>query len=334
MTDIRFHKTRINPTLPVLALLILALLVLPRAAARKPPASVPAPSEADRLILYTSMQEEVFAPLVREFENRTGLWVSVQTGDSLSELRRIASGEKAGWDVILTTAAALESCHELFSDAARPSESEVSSSFSQTVFPYSFSNLVIIYNTKLVRLYPPDGWFSLLDPVWSGRIAFSDPERTGEGFAYYQAVSQTLSGHEAFSPDALSQALMGPHFFDTDELIRAVANGTYYIGVVPEDAALRATASGYDITIVRPLEETAPVANGMAVLKDSPHQENAGKFLDFLLDETIQEYLRARFFFCPLPNAANRQGTRQEAQGNAANRQGAWQNAQGMEARP
>lgn len=302
MTDKRFCGMRLTPILIVLAFLMLVLLLLFRFPTRKTHVSVPAPSEKERLILYTSMQKEVIGPLVREFETRTGIWVSVKTGSSLSELSRIASGEKADWDVILAPAAALESCSDLFAPACDfiSADSSAYTSSAQAVFPYSFSNLSIIYNTKLVRLYPPDGWQSLLDPVWSGRLAFFDPQNTGEGFSYCQTISQAVSRREAFSSDILIQALDDPYFSDADELIRAVANGTYYIGVVSEDAALRAAASGYDITIVRPQEKTSPLPNGMAVLKNSPHRENAGAFLDFLLDETIQRYLSERFFFSPL----------------------------------
>lgn len=76
-----------------------------------------------------------------------------------------------------------------------------------------------------------------------------------------------------------------------------MADGTCYIGIVSEDAALRAAEAGYDITIVLPQEETPPVSNAVAVLGASPRRENAGRFLAFLSDETIQEYLEERFFF-------------------------------------
>lgn len=292
MTIINNHRTRIRNFLPALAFLCLALLLFSYFRAGKAPAPVPAPSDTERLILYTSMQEEVYGPLAREFENRTGVWVSVKTGGSLSELSRISSGAKADWDVMLAPADALESYRDLFAPAASPLSD-------QAVFPYSSSSISIIYNTKLVQLHPPDGLQNLLDPVWEGRLAFLDPQSTGEGYSCLQTIRQALTVHESVPGDRLSQALSGPHFSDMDELIRAVANGTYYIGVVSEDAALRAAASGYDITIVRPKEETSPILNAMAVLKDSPHQENAKKFLDFLLDETVQEYLSGRFFFHP-----------------------------------
>ena len=39
-----------------------------------------APAEEDRLVVYTSHKEEVWQPIVREFEERTGIWVDVVTG--------------------------------------------------------------------------------------------------------------------------------------------------------------------------------------------------------------------------------------------------------------
>lgn len=320
MTGMTNYKARILPALVLsLVLFILALFLFSCPPSEKNLSVVSAPSGWDRLILYTSMQDEVISPLVREFENRTGIWVSVKTGGSLAELSRISSGGEADWDVMLAPEDVLESSSELFAPAR--DLSSVCSSPSQTVFPYSRSDIVIIYNTKLVTLYPPDSWSDLLDPVWKGRIAVFDPRDTGEGYALLQAVSQGLSRSEGgavggggspgrpassggaasfdgiVSPYELSELLSGRCFPDIGELIRAVADGTCYIGIVSEDAALRAVEAGYDITIVLPQEETPPVSNAMAVLGSSPRRENAGRFLAFLLDETIQEYLEERFFF-------------------------------------
>ena len=49
-----------------------------------------APEELDRLVVYTSHKEEVWWPIVREFEERTGIWVDVVTGGTNELLSRIA----------------------------------------------------------------------------------------------------------------------------------------------------------------------------------------------------------------------------------------------------
>ena len=54
-----------------------------------------APAEEDRLVVYTSHKEEVWWPIVREFEERTGIWVDVVTGGTNELLSRIAQEAEA-----------------------------------------------------------------------------------------------------------------------------------------------------------------------------------------------------------------------------------------------
>ena len=49
-----------------------------------------APPEDERLVVYTSHKQELWWPIVREFEERTGIWVDVVTGGSNELLERIS----------------------------------------------------------------------------------------------------------------------------------------------------------------------------------------------------------------------------------------------------
>ena len=60
-------------------MLLLALLLLGCRAAEDPINGYE-PDESERLILYTSHKKEVYEPIVREFEERTGIWVTVVNG--------------------------------------------------------------------------------------------------------------------------------------------------------------------------------------------------------------------------------------------------------------
>ena len=53
-----------------------------------------APEERERLVIYTSHKAEVWRPIVREFEERTGVWVVVETGGSNELLERIHREEE------------------------------------------------------------------------------------------------------------------------------------------------------------------------------------------------------------------------------------------------
>ena len=48
--------------------------------------------EENKLVVYTSHKEEVYAPIIKEFEERTGIWVELHTGGTSELLEEIAEG--------------------------------------------------------------------------------------------------------------------------------------------------------------------------------------------------------------------------------------------------
>ena len=60
-----------------------------------------APAEGDRLVIFTSHKETIYEPILKEFEQRTGIWVELETGGTVTLLERIAAGE----DVIYCSSA-------------------------------------------------------------------------------------------------------------------------------------------------------------------------------------------------------------------------------------
>ena len=78
--------------------LTLGLLLTGCAAGERASASEFAPEEGERLVVYTSHKEEVYWPIIQEFEARTGIWVEVEAGGTselLARLRREADAPAA-----------------------------------------------------------------------------------------------------------------------------------------------------------------------------------------------------------------------------------------------
>lgn len=50
--------------------------------------------EEKKLVLFTSHKPEVYDPIVREFESRTGIWVDVRAGGTTELWRRLKKAEK------------------------------------------------------------------------------------------------------------------------------------------------------------------------------------------------------------------------------------------------
>ena len=160
--------------------LILGLLLTGCAAGERASASEFAPEEGERLVVYTSHKEEVYWPIIQEFEARTGIWVEVEAGGTselLARLRREADAPAA--DVMFGGGVdSLEAYQDCFSpyvcagweglDPAMRSEEGLWT-------PFSALPVVIIYNTKLVVPGQITGWRDLFSPAWQGRIAFCDP---------------------------------------------------------------------------------------------------------------------------------------------------------------
>ena len=69
--------------------LILGLLLTGCAAGERASASEFAPEEGERLVVYTSHKEEVYWPIIQEFEARTGIWVEVEAGGTSELLARL-----------------------------------------------------------------------------------------------------------------------------------------------------------------------------------------------------------------------------------------------------
>ena len=73
-----------------LILALTALLLTGCAGSPGQSAATLAPAESDRVVIYTSHKEEVYGPIVKEFEARTGIWAEVVTGGTNELLARIA----------------------------------------------------------------------------------------------------------------------------------------------------------------------------------------------------------------------------------------------------
>ena len=52
--------------------------------------------EENQLIVYTSHKEEVYLPIIREFESRTGIWVDVHAGGTTEMMRAARAASKNG----------------------------------------------------------------------------------------------------------------------------------------------------------------------------------------------------------------------------------------------
>lgn len=257
-----------------------------------------APEEDKRLMIYTSHREELYGPVIREFEERTGIWVTVETGGTIELLERIAAEEKENrCDLIFGGGIeSLDSYRNRFTPYVSAEAAAVSSEYLEPDglwTPFSIPPVVLVYNPKLIRSNPPKGWESLLNPAWKGEIAFADPEVSGSGYTALATLLDVWPGEKKETIEKFFRNLDGRVLGSSGQVVTEVANGSFYIGIALEENALRSIKDGHDIALVYPEEGTSAIPDGMAIVSGCRHEENAKKFIDFALSPDVQSYLSA-----------------------------------------
>ena len=253
------------------------------------------PDESMRLTIYTSHKEEVYMPIVREFEERTGIWVDVITGGTNELLERIESQQdNVEADVMfgggVESLKAYEHCFSPYVVGSSGSIREPHQAEDAVWTPFSALPVVLIYNTKLVSPDKITGWSSLSDPIFRGRIAFADPAISGSSFT--ALATQILAGKSMDKTLAtLAENLQGKTLSGSGDVLNAVVDGSCLVGITLEETALKYIAAGADLAMVYPEEGTSCVPDASAIVKGAPHSENAKKFLDFTVSYEVQQML-------------------------------------------
>lgn len=260
-----------------------------------------APPDEDRLVIYTSHKIEVYGPIVKEFQERTGIWVQVETGGSVELLERIAGEtQKVRCDLMFGGGVeSLEAYRELFAPYESPLMGEIYGEYrseSHAWTPFSSLPVVLIYNPKLVTGSRPVGWNSLLEAPWKGKIAFANPSVSGSGYTALATLLQALPLQPEETLRRFVDNLDGRVLESSGEVVSAVADGSCYIGVTLEETALRGIAAGYDIAMAYPQEGTSAVPDGVAIVDGCAHEENARTFVDFILTPDVQRRLASDYY--------------------------------------
>lgn len=265
--------------------------------------SVPhyAPSDANQLTIYTSHKEEVYLPIIREFESRTGIWVRVVTGGTNELLEWISSESTAPMADVMFGGGVenLESYRDCFCPYVCAEDTAIKEQFKSEDHiwtPFSALPVVLIYNTKLVNPSDLTDWKDLTNPAFQGRIAFADPTISGSSFTamltYYYASDKEVGVAVAMLAEALQGSVLG----SSGEVLTTVADGTNLVGITLEETALKYMAAGEDIAVVYPGDGTSCVPDGIALVNNAPHMDNARLFMDFVVSYDVQQMLPNSFF--------------------------------------
>jgi len=274
--------------------ILLLCLSLATGCSKSPPSDLE-PEVAD-LVVYTYQEEAVYSPIIKEYQERTGLTVQVIQGTYEALRGEIQSQTLAeACDVVFgADAAMLESAPECWESYTSSEASSINSGFSPSGglwTGFSVRPLVIMYNTRIVTYRElPEGWNSLLEPRWNGRIAFMDPAVCDTYACALTAAMHTAEDSEYYVAK-LAENINYVTFDSLSGLNHAIAEGRSFVGVTAEEKAVSLISEGADIDYIYPREGVSLLIDGTAVVSGCRNPDQARAFIDFTVSQDVQYFL-------------------------------------------
>ncbi len=260
----------------------------------------PKESEQSALKIYSPLNERIIIPIVKEFQETTGIPVEYTSAGTLDLLNSLENkDDRYLMDLMWGGSKEYLNIYKDLFDPIHPGRDE------EYILGFNQLPIVLIYNKKLVsREEVSRSWKEVLDPRWKGRLALADPE--GSGSAYI-ALSFLLeldadADYNWENAGKLYRNVEGKMLAKSSEVYEGVAAGDFAIGITMEEAAVNLIHLGEDIGIVY-LEEGTPVINdSIALMKDAVHKEEARAFIDFVLSRKVQTFMVDRFYLRSVRN--------------------------------
>lgn len=261
--------------------------------------------ESNELIIYSPLNEEIIIPIVKEFQETTGIQVNylyAGTVDLLSQLE--LKGDEPLTDLIWGSSKEfLESHLAYFEPYETSHKSELNENFIHKDNYWNGFNLlpiVLMYNKKLVSPEEvPKSWEELLDPKWKGKMVYTDPHNSGSSYMVLATFLSLGAKDDEYNWKNVEKFLYnidGNIVGKSSEVYNGIANGDFALGLTMEEAAVRLIHNGAAVGIVYLEEGTPVITDAIALMKDSENKENAKTFIEFVLSDRIQNYMVDYFY--------------------------------------
>ncbi len=251
------------------------------------------------LTIYSGREEELVAPLFELFTEETGIEVEVRYGDSAELAATIAEeGGNAPADLFWAQdPGSLGSVESRLAELSQEILDRVDTRFRDTEGRWvgtSGRSRVIVYNTDaLSEDAVPDSVFDLIDPKWKGRIGIAPTNASFQAFVTAMRLSE---GDEMTRQWLLDLKKNDPKEYEKNTpIVEAAAAGEIDVGLV----------NHYYLYLVKEEQPDAPIANrflapgdpgalvsvaGAAVLASSDQEDDAERFVEFLLSDEAQRF--------------------------------------------
>lgn len=255
---------------------------------------------SDTLVIYSPNSEGLINATIPAFEEQFGINVElIQAGTG--ELFKKLESEKGSpvADVMFGGAyTQYASNEELFEPYVSTENENIIEEFqNQTGYstPYTLDGSVLILNKDLTSDMNIQGYEDLLTEDLKGSIATADPANSSRAFAQLTNILLAKGGYE--DEDAwnyvenLFNLIDGKIQSSSSNVYKSVADGEMAVGLSYEDPTVKLLNDQANVEVVYPDEGTVFLPASVAIVKGAQNEENAKKFIDFLLSQEIQDTL-------------------------------------------
>ena len=254
-------------------------------------------SDEDTLVVYCPHPLAFINPLVEEFEKQSGVKVDVVAAGTGELLKRVES-EKANplgdifWGGSLST---MKPKADLFEPYKSANEEHVQAAFKNeegSMTRFTDIPSVIMVNTDLIGDIKVEGYEDLLNPALKGKIAMADPSKSSSA---YEHLINMLYAMGNGNPDQgwdyvekFCKNLDGKLLSGSSAVYKGVADGEYTVGCTFEEGGAKYVADGAPVKLVYMKEGVISKPDGIYIIKNAKHMENAKKFIDFITSKEAQ----------------------------------------------
>lgn len=259
-------------------------------------------SQADKLTLYCSAQEDWCQLLARSFEDATGIDVNMtrkSSGETFAQIRAESSNPKGEIWWGGTGDPHLQAAEEgLTMEYLSPMRdqlhdwaiSQAESSGNRTIGIYSGA-LGYGYNSDILganNLPVPACWKDLLKPEYKGHVQMANPNSSGTAYTTLASMVQIFGEDEGFEFMKGLHKNINQYTKSGSAPIKAAGRGENTIGIVFMHDAVKQAVSGFPIVVVAPCEGTGYEIGSMSIIDGARNLDEAKMFYDWALSTDAQ----------------------------------------------
>lgn len=267
---------------------------------------------ADELTIYSGRGEALIGPVIAEFQRATGITANVRYGGT-AELAALLQeeGEQSPADVFWAQdGGALGAIAPLFADLPAEVNEGVAPAFrnvNNKWAPTSGRSRVLAYSKERVEEGDlPATIEELTEEQYRGRVAWAP---TNGSFQAFITAYRVAEGDEAAKEWLEGMIANDAQIYRNNSTqLEAIANGEVDFGLVNNYYLGRYVASDSDFPVAQTHFEAGNIGNllnvaGAGIVAASENQENARKFIDYLLSVPAQQYIALEGYEYPvIPN--------------------------------